>query len=108
MEKDLKGDTMKIHDANKDIIKDDKELKEKRSKHQSIENKYHPLETLSDVIQNKYHPTPQTKFTVRLDDELENTLRVYADEKGLTVPSSIRSICEKYFKDRWITRSFFH
>lgn len=98
---------MKIHDANEDIIKQDKELKEKRSKIQSIENKHHPYETLSQVIQNQYNHTPQTKFTVRLEDDLETMLRVYADEKGLTVPSSIRHICENYFRDRWISRSFF-
>lgn len=98
---------MKIHDANEDIVKQDKERKEKRSKLQDIENKFHPYETLSQVIQNKYNPTPQSKFTVRLESDLETKLRIYAEEKGLTVPSSIRHICENYFHERWIARSFF-
>ena len=98
---------MKIHDASEDIIKQDEKRKEKLSKHQSIENKYHPYETLSQVIRNKYHSEPQGKYTVRLDKELETTLKVFADEKNFTVPQSMRFICERYFKDRWITRSFF-
>jgi len=98
---------MKIHDANEDIIKQDKKRKENVSKHQSIESNYHSYETLSQVIQNRYKAEPQGKYTVRLDKELETTLKIFADEKDFTVPQSIRFICEKYFQDKWITRSFF-
>lgn len=98
---------MKIHDANTDIERQEKQTKKKRDNHQAIERKYHPYDTLNDVIRNEYKDTPQTKFTVRMDKELATSLRVYAEENQMSINQSIIYLCERHFRDNWITRGFF-
>lgn len=98
---------MKIHDANTDLIKEEKKHKEKQIQRQYIEKEFHSYETLSQVIQNKYKIQSQGKYTVRVDRDLENTLKVYAETNDFTVPQAMRFICARHFKNHWITRSFF-
>ena len=98
---------MKIHDAGTDLERQDKQSKIKRSKHQEIESRHHPIETLQDVITNRYKSEPQTKFTVRLNKDLATSLRVYADANDMSINQSIIYLCEKYFNENWITRGFF-
>lgn len=98
---------MKIHDAGTDLEQQDRESKIKRSKHQEIESRHHPIETLQDVITNRYKSEPQTKFTVRLNKDLATSLRVYADANNMSINQSIIYLCEKHFNENWITRGFF-
>lgn len=98
---------MKIHDTSEDLNTTSKKGAVNRTEHQAIEMQFQNLETLTKVIQNKYHSTPQTKFTVRLPNDLESNLRIYGAEQGLTVQKSMEQICKQYFQNRWVTRSFF-